>query len=171
MESPSADPAGGYRASGPDERASLMIQGLPSDPSAIGSPGRSQVTTAQTAAIVYALVTVGVIGFQLALAAGAPWGAYAMGGAFPGRFPPRLRVAAVVQAAVLALLAVVVMAKAGLVLPDLGTAAPWTIWLAVAMSALSTVLNAITRSAVERRIWFPVAVITLATSLAVAISA
>ena len=129
------------------------------------------MTTAQTAAIVYALVTLGVVGFQLALAAGAPWGAYAMGGAFPGRFPPRLRVAAVVQAVVLALLAVLVLAKAGLVLPEVGVVAPWAAWPAVASSAVSTVLNAITRSVAERRTWFPVAVITLATSLAVALAA
>ena len=50
------------------------------------------------AAIIYTIVTAGVVGFQLALALGAPWGAYAMGGAYSGRFPPALRVAAVVQA-------------------------------------------------------------------------
>jgi hypothetical protein len=36
------------------------------------------------AAIVFAVVSAGVIAFQLALAAGAPWGDYAMGGADPG---------------------------------------------------------------------------------------
>ena len=45
------------------------------------------MTTA--AAILFAAVTVGVIAFQFALALGAPWGAYAMGGAFPGRYPRR----------------------------------------------------------------------------------
>jgi hypothetical protein len=38
----------------------------------------------RTAAIVFSLFTAGVIAFQLALAAGAPWGEYAMGGAYPG---------------------------------------------------------------------------------------
>ena len=38
---------------------------------------------ASVAAIIYAAITVGVVVFQLALAAGAPWGAYAMGGASP----------------------------------------------------------------------------------------
>jgi hypothetical protein len=70
------------------------------------------------AAIIYTIVTAGVVGFQLALALGAPWGAYAMGGAYPGRFPPALRVAAVVQAVLLGLMAGVVLARAGLMLPE-----------------------------------------------------
>ena len=49
----------------------------------------------RAAALVYAALTAGIVVFQLALAAGAPWGAYAMGGAFPGQFPLALRVAAV----------------------------------------------------------------------------
>ena len=53
-------------------------------------------------AVVFALVTGMVVAFQVALALGAPWGAYAMGGAFPGRMPPPLRVAALIQAALLA---------------------------------------------------------------------
>ena len=40
------------------------------------------------AALLYAAISVGVVAFQIALAAGAPWGAYAVGGAFPGQFPP-----------------------------------------------------------------------------------
>ena len=43
----------------------------------------------RTAAIVYAATAAGVVAFQVALAAGMPWGEYAMGGAFPGQFPPR----------------------------------------------------------------------------------
>jgi hypothetical protein len=52
------------------------------------------VTVTQLAAIVYTLATAVVVGFRLALAAGAPWGEYAMGGRFPGRFPPAMRAAA-----------------------------------------------------------------------------
>src|SRR5262245_26354436 len=93
------------------------------------------------AAIMYAVVSMGVIVFQLALAAGAPWGAYAMGGAFPGRFPPELRVAAVVQAVILAGLALVVLARAGITLPKWSRASRWLIWVVVAFSAVSLVLN------------------------------
>jgi hypothetical protein len=125
---------------------------------------------AAAAALVFALATAAVIAFQIALALGAPWGRYAMGGAYPGRFPPRLRVGALVQALLLALLAVIVLADAGLVLPELSANYPWLIWLAVAFSGLSVVLNAITRSAVERRIWLPVAVVMLVSSLVVAVA-
>ena len=122
------------------------------------------------AAIIFAVVAGGVVAFQLALAAGAPWGTYAMGGAYPGRLPPPLRIAAVVQAVVIGLLAVVVLSDAGLVLPDLALSFPWLVWVPVAVSAIAVVLNAISRSAGERRIWVPVATVLLASSLIVAVS-
>ena len=127
------------------------------------------IEVAVLAAAVFALVGAGVIGFQIALALGAPWGAYAMAGAFPGRFPPRLRVAALVQAALLAGAVVVVLARAGLVMPEWSAAADWLIWLVVAFSGVSLLLNAISPSAGERRIWTPVAGVMLATSLVVAL--
>ncbi len=123
-----------------------------------------------SAAIVFAAVTAGVISFQLALALGAPWGEYAMGGTFPGRYPPRMRVAAVVQAVVLALVAVVVLSDARVALPGLSLALPWLIWLVVAFSAVGAVLNSITPSARERRIWAPVTIVMLVSSLIVALA-
>ena len=125
---------------------------------------------ATLAALIFAVVAGAVVAFQLALALGAPWGAYAMGGAFPGRFPPPLRVAAVAQAVVICLLAVVVLSAAGLVLPDLAAAFPWLVWVPVAVSALAVVLNSISRSAGERRIWVPVAMLLLVSSLVVALN-
>ena len=124
----------------------------------------------QIAAWLFALVIAGVVLFQVALALGAPWGAFAMGGAFPGRFPPRMRVAAIVQAIVLGALAVVALSHAGLAVPGLAQAAPWLIWLAVGVSVVSLVLNAISPSAGERRIWVPVAIALTVTSLVVALT-
>jgi hypothetical protein len=91
-----------------------------------------------------------------------------MGGAFPGQFPPALRVSAVVQAALLALLAAVVLARAKLALPRWFRASRWLIWLVVAFTALSLLLNLITPSAGERAIQAPVAFILLVCSLIVA---
>lgn len=122
------------------------------------------------AARIYAFVSFGVIAFQIALALGAPWGAYAMGGAFPGQFPPELRVAAVVQAVILAGLALVVLARAGITLPKWSRTSRWLVWVVVAFSALSLVLNLITPSARERAIWAPVALIMLISSVIVAVS-
>lgn len=123
------------------------------------------------AALVSGVAAVGVIAFQVALALGAPWGSYAMGGAFPERFPPTLRVAAVVQAAVIALLALIVLSAAGLALPSVVREVPLSVWLPVAFSAVSLALNAASRSAGQRRVWVPVALVMLASSLAVALTA
>lgn len=127
------------------------------------------MTLTEVLAIVFAALTGIVIAFQLALAAGMPWGAYAMGGAFPGRMPPPMRVAAVIQALVLAALAVVVLSAAGLVVPTLGAEWPWLAWVPVAVSAVAAVLNAATRNQGERRLWLPVAVVLLVCSLVVAL--
>ena len=102
------------------------------------------------------------------MALGAAWGP-AIGGASPGRFPPRLRIAAVVQAILIALLAVAVLSAAGLVLPGLDAAFPSLVWAAVVVSAVAVVLNAISRSAGERRILGPGRLGLLVSSLLVAL--
>jgi cytochrome bd-type quinol oxidase subunit 2 len=130
---------------------------------------RSRVTMTPILAIVFAIVTGVVVAFQLALAAGAPWGSYAMGGAFPGRMPAPMRVAAVVQAALLATVALVVLSAAGLVASELVAEWPWLAWLPVVVSAVAVVLNASTRSQGERRLWLPVTVVLLVCSLGVAL--
>ena len=127
------------------------------------------LTTA--AALTFGGVVLIVIAFQLALALGAPWGSYAMGGAFPGRFPPRMRVAAVVQAGLLGLVAAIVLASANVVFQMLDPELRWLIWLPVVVSAAAVVLNLITPSAGERRIWVPVSLVLLASSLLVALTA
>jgi hypothetical protein len=122
-------------------------------------------------ALIFALVVAGAAAFQLALALGAPWGSYAMGGRYPGRLPPAMRAAAVVQGLVLVLLALVVLAAADVVRADLVTSLPWLVWLPVAFAAISLVLNVVTPSAGERRIWAPVAATLLVTSAVVAVTA
>ena len=132
---------------------------------------RRSVDVTELAAITYTVATAGVIAFQVALAFGAPWGAYAMGGSTPGRLPPAMRVAAVVQAAVLGMLAVVVLSSADLVFPSLAGDLPWLIWVAVLVSAVSVGLNTVSRSPGERRVWVPVGLVLLASSLVVALTA
>ncbi|MGH3089924.1 MAG: hypothetical protein ACRDSJ_21800 [Rubrobacteraceae bacterium] len=123
----------------------------------------------RVAALVYATVSVGVVAFQVALAAGAPWGAYAMGGAFPGQFPPTLRNAALVQAALIVGMAAVVLSRAGLVLAGWSRASRRLVWVVVAFAAVSLVLNLITPSAGERAIGVPVALVLLVSSAVVAV--
>ncbi|MGK2851992.1 MAG: hypothetical protein ACSLFN_13920 [Candidatus Limnocylindrales bacterium] len=46
---------------------------------------------------------------------------------------------------------------------------PWLIWVVVVFSAAGVFLNAISRSAGERRIWVPVTFVMLMSSLLVAL--
>jgi len=124
---------------------------------------------AQVLAVVYALATGVVVLFQLGVAAGKAWGEYTMGGRYPGRLPAVMRLAALVQAVVLAVLAAIVLDAAGLLGLDWMAQTPWLPFVPVAVSALSLVLNASSRSEPERRTWTPVAIVLLVSSLAVAI--
>jgi hypothetical protein len=109
--------------------------------------------------------------FQLALAAGAPWGSYAMGGAFPGQFPPPLRIAAVFQSAFIAGTAVVVLVCAGVIRASWTRLASRLVWGVVALGVMGLVLNLITPSAGERAIWAPVALVLVLSSAVVASAA
>jgi hypothetical protein len=64
-----------------------------------------------------------------------------------------------------------VLARAGVALAVLADAASWLIWIVVAVSAVAAVLNAISPSAGERRIWVPVTLLMVASSLVVALAA
>lgn len=125
--------------------------------------------SARLAAWVFAGLAALVVLFQLALALGAPWGAYAMGGAFPGTYPSSMRIAAVVQAAILGGVAVAVLARAGV-----GPRGWWSgrqlAWAVVALLGVGVVLNLITPSGAERAVWAPVAVVMFLCALRVASS-
>lgn len=135
----------------------------------LGRPGERDLDIAKVAGVVFALMTLGVIAFQLALAFGAPWGAYAMGGAFPGTYPVRMRIAAVVQVFILALIVLAVLSAAGVAAAPWGTTPAWVAWSIVALFAVGLVLNLITPSAGERRIWAPVVAVMLVCCILVAV--
>lgn len=120
------------------------------------------------AALIFAGLTALVCLFQLALAMGAPWGEYAMGGAFPGVYPPIMRVSALVQIVLLALVALVVLSRAGVLLPSWAKASRWLMWIIAAFTGVGVVLNLITPSGGERLIWAPVAVVLFLSALRVA---
>ena len=122
----------------------------------------------RVAAVVFAGLTAVVAAFQLAL--GAPWGAYAMGGAFPGVMPAAMRAAAAVQILVLGGVALVVLSRGGLMLPRWWAAARWLVWPIVGLLAVSVVPNLITPSPIERMIWAPVAAGLFACALRVALA-
>jgi hypothetical protein len=107
--------------------------------------------------------------FQLALAFGAPWGHLAMGGRFPGRFPPAMRVAALLQIVVYGLMSAIVFARAGRLSPEYLGVARVAIWGVVGLMVVALVLNLVTPSRWERRLWAPVALLLLLTSFRVAV--
>ncbi|WP_432494595.1 hypothetical protein [Kineococcus gypseus] len=90
--------------------------------------------------------------FQLALAAGAPWGAAAWGGANPGVLPAGLRAASAASAAAYGLLAV----TAGTALVP-ARARRRVLTGAGALMVVGTALNLASPSPVERALWTPVA--------------
>lgn len=119
-------------------------------------------------AIVFTVLTGIVMIFQACLAAGAPWGEASMGGKYPGKYPPKMRVVAIVNMIILGFTAIIVLSNAGLLIPQLKPISIAGIWIVVAFYALGTVLNTITPSKIER-IWAPVALFQLITSIIVAI--
>lgn len=96
--------------------------------------------------------------FQVALAAGAPWGAAAWGGQHPGVLPAGLRAASAVGAIALGSLAALAVSP-GLLDPPVRRR---VLLGATGYFALGTVMNAASRSPVERAIWTPVAGTTTA---------
>lgn len=132
----------------------------------------SDATTepAVLAALLFSVCTAGVALFQWAVAAGAPWAHLTMGGHYAStsnRLPIGVRIACVLQSALLIAMA------AGLYRYAIGTLPEsWPnslVWGVVAFSALSVLANAATPSAPERKLWLPVTIVMLASSLTVAL--
>lgn len=125
---------------------------------------------ATVSASIFCFFTTIIVVLQLALALGAPWGGFAMGGKYPEGFPPKMRVAALVQLLLLLFVALIVLIRAGLVLGEYLEIARSAVWFVVALLAVSSILNIITPSKKERMVGGPIAIILLITSVLVAIS-
>ncbi len=108
----------------------------------------------EVVAIVAALLFGTVVVFQLALALGVRWGAFAFGGRAvrdDGTLPPSYRLASAVAAVVLALFAVVILTRGGAI----GTSGDSTLvtvlsWVVVAFMAFNTPANFMGKHWVER---------------------
>ena len=73
-----------------------------------------------------------------------------------------MRIAALAQVAIYGLMGAVVFARAGLALPGWFEASRIAIWVVVGVMALAVVLNLVTPSKWERRLWAPVAIVMFA---------
>lgn len=118
--------------------------------------------------IVYVILNLIVIIFQLGLALGMPWGAASMGGKFPGKYPPKMRLVASINILLLTFFSLVVMVEARL-MDNIIAYTNYLIWVIVAFSIIGVILNSITPSKIER-IWAPLALIQLITSLIIALN-
>jgi hypothetical protein len=108
-----------------------------------------------------------VMAFQLALIAGAPWGALTQGGAHEGALGPPGRLMAAVSVVVLAAFALGLLGRVGWgPLAAHRRAAGILSWVAVAYGVVAIVANAATPSAAERLLWLPFSVLLLAAELA-----
>lgn len=107
------------------------------------------------AAILFSVLALIIAAFQLALAAGAPWGHLANGGRWPGRLPGGMRILSVLFALIWIALVVLVLNHTGIW--SLGITPP--LWPALALCVVTTVLNLITPSRPERRLWGPVTLV------------
>jgi hypothetical protein len=119
------------------------------------------------AASLFSCLVLVVVAFQLALAAGLPWGEFSNGGRFPGKLPLAMRFAAIVQACVLGAIAVIVLDHASVLSVEILDRR--MIWIVVLVAAVAFVLNLVTPSKKERLLWAPIAFLMLASSLMVAI--
>ena len=119
-------------------------------------------------AIIFTLFSAVLVLFQLGLTLGLPWGEASMGGKFPGKYPPKMRVVSLINSLILILFALIVLIKADILLPQYKFFSNTAIYFVVGFSAVATILNIITQSKIERKIWGPVATLLLITSIIVA---
>ena len=108
--------------------------------------------------------------FQLALALGMPWGKLTWGGKFPGALPTHMRAVALISFVLLVAFCVIVSTRAGVLLSEWQPISRILIWVVVAYCALGVIANAATPSRWERRIWLPVVIAMLVSSVIVGLS-
>lgn len=80
-----------------------------------------------------------------------------------------MRIVAVINTAILAFIGMIVLARAELIMSSWYSFSNTAIWFVVGFSSIALVLNSITQSVWERRIWGPVAAGLLITSFIVAV--
>ena len=120
---------------------------------------------------IVAVTAIGVIIlFQAGLAIGAPWGAAAWGGTHPGPLPSRFRLASAFSIVILVAMAGVVAVRDGAITSSLSVDIIRTLaWIVAGYFFLGTIMNAISRSRLERW-WSPVSAVVATCVVIVAAS-
>ena len=120
----------------------------------------------QPLATMYVSMTAAVILFQLCLILGAPWGKMTQGGSQEGALSASGRGVAAVSILVLLFMAAGILSAVGLP-PNW---ARWTAYTAIGIQGFSALLNWITPSESERRLWGPITTLMLILAVAVVLS-
>lgn len=121
------------------------------------------------AAYLAAVLLVAQAGFQLALAAGAPWGRAAYGGVWPGVLPKGIRINSLVFGVLIYPLLILYVLHVGEVATfDWLPAPDVVIWVMVVFFGLGMLANAFSRSKVER-LWAPFTLILTICTLVLAL--
>jgi hypothetical protein len=102
---------------------------------------------------------------------GAPWGELTLGGRYKGALPRQIRAVPVISIGLILGFAAVVLSRAGTAFPELANLSIKLIWLVVAYCVLGVIMNTITPSKRERKLWVPVVTAMLVCSLMVALQA
>lgn len=123
----------------------------------------------ETAAYIFAAVTAALSLFQIALAAGAPLGRFAWGGA-QARLPVALRIGSAVSLLIYSACAAIVCDRAGLIDVVDDDVSGIGAWVVAGFFSLGVVMNGISRSKPERFTMTPVALVLAASAYGVAAS-
>ena len=123
------------------------------------------------AALIQAVIALGVAVFQIALVAGAPLGEYTMGGQHPGKLPGQFRVTAAVSAIIMVAQSGHYLAQAGILNPALSPGQNAIVnWFWFGFAVLGLIVNSISRSKKERNLWVPVLLVSAICTLLVALN-
>ena len=123
------------------------------------------------AALIQAVIALGVAIFQIALVAGAPLGEYTMGGQHPGKLPGQFRVTAAVSAIIMVAQSGHYLAQAVILNPALSPGQNAIVnWFWFGFAVLGLIVNSISRSKKERNTWVPVLLVSAICTLLVALN-
>ena len=123
------------------------------------------------AALIQAVIALGVAIFQIALVAGAPLGEYTMGGQHPGKLPGQFRVTAAVSAIIMVAQSGHYLAQAGILNPALSPGQNAIVnWFWFGFAVLGLIVNSISKSKKERNLWVPVLLVSAICTLLVALN-
>jgi phosphate starvation-inducible membrane PsiE len=108
--------------------------------------------------------------FQIALILGAPMGEYAFGGQVKGKLPIKMRIGSVISLGLYFAQIGHYLAQAGVLTKFFDTQVNSVVnWVFVGIAALALLMNSISRSEKERKLWVPVALLLLVLTVLVAL--